>query len=325
MSTSQYPISVSLQSGGVIFTGFLTVDNATNLVVGVYETIEGNTNFSNNILIPTGTGAPYGTSPDGFSEYIIDEFLGPSHYCTYDNAYINGWINFDNNGIIIRSMSYYPTDSSFNLYGDLGTNNNLGTLIYNNGTSEYSSVPVVTTIQPIPISDICFPAKTPITTDQGNIPIEKIDPKIHTINDKPILAITQTISQDNYLVCFEKNALGLNCPNEKTIMSRDHKIYYNGKMIEACKFIGYVENVSKIEYTGDILYNVLMEDYDKMQVNNLVCETLHPENTIAKLYRSNLTEECKNKYICMMNEHILKTKYVPKNIISINRFKIVLA
>jgi hypothetical protein len=34
------------------------------------------------------------------------------------------------------------------------------------------------------ISDICFPAGTPITTDQGLIPIETILPNIHTINKK---------------------------------------------------------------------------------------------------------------------------------------------
>ena len=28
-----------------------------------------------------------------------------------------------------------------------------------------------------------------------------------------------------------------------------------------------------------------MEDYSKIVVNNLICETLHPDNLIAKLYR----------------------------------------
>jgi hypothetical protein len=27
-----------------------------------------------------------------------------------------------------------------------------------------------------------------------------------------------------------------------------------------------------------------MEEYDKMMVNNLICETLNPENQIARLY-----------------------------------------
>jgi len=32
-----------------------------------------------------------------------------------------------------------------------------------------------------------------------------------------------------------------------------------------------------------------MEDYGKMIVNNLICETLHPENDMTKLYGA-----CKN-------------------------------
>jgi hypothetical protein len=28
-----------------------------------------------------------------------------------------------------------------------------------------------------------------------------------------------------------------------------------------------------------------MEEYDKMMVNNLICETLHPENTVAQIYK----------------------------------------
>ncbi len=35
-----------------------------------------------------------------------------------------------------------------------------------------------------PVTNICFLAGTPVTTDQGNIPIEKINPKIHTIRNK---------------------------------------------------------------------------------------------------------------------------------------------
>ena len=55
-------------------------------------------------------------------------------------------------------------------------------------------------------------------------------------------------------------------------------------MIKAKNFINKFENVKKVRYTGEILYNVLMEEHNKMMVNNLICETLNPENTIAKLY-----------------------------------------
>ena len=54
-------------------------------------------------------------------------------------------------------------------------------------------------------------------------------------------------------------------------------------MIEAFKIINNFENGKKIKYSGEFLYNILMEKYDIINVNNLICETLHPENTLAKL------------------------------------------
>ena len=143
-----------------------------------------------------------------------------------------------------------------------------------------------------PSSNICFPKGTPINTDQGMIMIDQINPDLHTINKKLIVDITKTITMDNYLVEFRKNSLGINCPSEKTTMSLYHKVYYRGKMYEAKTFLGKFDKVRKVRYTGEILYNVLMEDYSEMIVNNLTCETLHPDNIIAKLY----TKKCKYTY-----------------------------
>jgi hypothetical protein len=52
-------------------------------------------------------------------------------------------------------------------------------------------------------------------------------------------------------------------------------------MIKANEFIGKYINIYKIKYTGEILYNVIMENHSIMSVNNLICETLHPDNKIA--------------------------------------------
>jgi hypothetical protein len=135
------------------------------------------------------------------------------------------------------------------------------------------------------ISNTCFPAGTLIVTNQGNIPIEKINPFIHTIRNKQIMCITKTITEDKHLVCFEKDSLSSNIPSEKTIISQNHVIFYKGNVMRAIHFVEKFKNVYKIKYTGEILYNVLMEQYDKMMVNNLICETLHPENNVAKLYK----------------------------------------
>ena len=151
---------------------------------------------------------------------------------------------------------------------------------------------------PVLISNICFPAGTPITTNQGTVPIEKINPEIHTIRNKPIVGITRTVTQDKSVVCFEKDSLGSNIPSQQTIMSKNHGILHNGKLRKAEVFVGN-DNITKVAYNGEILYNVLMEGPDKMIVNNLICETLHPENKIAKLYKvcKNLNSEEKQKLI----------------------------
>jgi hypothetical protein len=161
----------------------------------------------------------------------------------------------------------------------------------------------------LPISNICFIASTPITTDQGTVPIENIHPNIHTIRNKKILAITQTITNDKYLVCFEKNALGKNIPCEKTIMSKNHLLFHQGQMRKAKYFLGKYETVTKKKYkNGEILYNVLLAGYDKMLVNNLICETLHPESLIAKLYTllPNYTVEKQEKIITKYNTIVKK-------------------
>ena len=148
--------------------------------------------------------------------------------------------------------------------------------------------------EPVPdilISDICFPAGTPIKTDQGIIAIEHLQPSVHTIDRQRIQCITQTKSVDPYLICFEKNALDTNYPTQKTIMSKDHKIVYEGKLLEAYRFLEITYRVKKVKYSGETLYNVLLETYGIMKVNNLECETLHPQNAIAKLYLTTLKKQ----------------------------------
>lgn len=158
------------------------------------------------------------------------------------------------------------------------------------------------------LSNICFPAGTPISTNMGQIAIDQLDPSIHLIRNKKIVAITQTISPDKYLVCIEKDAIGMNVPSQKTIISKNHQIMYNGKMTAAKEFVNSHANVSKIAYNGEILYNVLMDEHDKMMVNNLICETLHPKSTVAQVYRilPKLNPEQRLEFIRSINKEIVE-------------------
>ena len=165
-----------------------------------------------------------------------------------------------------------------------------------------------------PISNICFPATTPIMCNQGNIPIEQLNPEIHTIRGKKIVGITKTVSQDKYLICFEKDALQENIPSKRTIITENHKIFYKGEMKKAGLFLNDYEKVRKVKYTGEVLYNVLLEEHEKMMVNNLICETLDPKNTIAKLYKTlvNLNEKQQNEVISHFNEYVIKKNIYKK-------------
>jgi len=146
-------------------------------------------------------------------------------------------------------------------------------------------------------ANICFLAGTLVNTDQGNIPIEQLNPNINTINRKPIQYITKTFSADPKLVMVKRHAFNKNIPNKDTVMSGFHKIQIDGHLIEAYKLSYINKNVRIIDNTNEPLYNILMENHEIISVQNMSVESLHPENIIAKLYKSDLPQDKKNKLI----------------------------
>lgn len=175
--------------------------------------------------------------------------------------------------------------------GQLGIEQNS---LSDNKTNEFTTVSLTSGFVPVsfgvyifdntPPSNICFIKDTPINTDQGIVFIQDINPKIHTIRGKPVILVTKTISDEKYLVCIKQGALGKNIPSQKTIMTMNHELFYNGSMIPAKNLLNMKLNVKKINYNGEILYNILLDEHYKMLVNNLIVETLSPTNAIAKLF-----------------------------------------
>ena len=139
----------------------------------------------------------------------------------------------------------------------------------------------------IMVSNICFSKNTPILTDQGVIKIQDINTAIHTIGYKSICHITKSISTFKHLVCFEKDSLGKNRPTTRTVVSECHKIYHYGRFISAVDLSYKYTNVHLVPYYGEILFNILMKKPEKVLVNNMICETLHPDNIAAKNYNKN--------------------------------------
>ena len=141
---------------------------------------------------------------------------------------------------------------------------------------------------------ICFVASTPIQTDQGEIAINKLTPGVNTINGKCIVDITETMSTEETLVEIKANALSENVPSRDTVMTNKHKVYYNGRLIEAGSLVGK-EGVTHIVYKGELVYNVVMSTYSTMMVNGMECETLDPENVqykLMELHKRMLTGRC---------------------------------
>jgi hypothetical protein len=182
--------------------------------------------------------------------------------------------------------------------------------LINNYSWLYGGVTLSCTIRFVPaISNICFPAGTPITTDQGPVPIEHLQPQVHTIHGQVIQHITQTVTLDPYLICFEKHALGLRVPTQRTILSKDHQIEFNGHLVPAERFLQYSSQVKKVKYTGEILYNVLLDTYTTLSVNGLRCETLHPDNVIARLYTNNYSAVERNTLVGALNVALVQRNW----------------
>ena len=337
--TGWYSINISIQNlagGNSMLSYYFSLDTTSNLITGFYNY----NNIGVNTLLPI-PPSPY-FNPSFTFNPIITTIPNPPYLSPADNMLdpttllfsYNAGINFVDTYLQSQNIEYFETQSTifplinplFNIFSynvGSGVQNGLWAyagpslaLVGLNNLVLTNSI----TIQPIsgppslpPISNVCFPSGTPISCDQGMIPIEKINCDFHTISNNKIVAITETISQDKYLVCFGKHSLGFNYPNAKTAMSKHHKLYYNGKMIETINFLDDFENVKKVKYNGEVLYNILLEKYGKVTVNNMICETLHPENLVAKIYTSNLDVDYKNQIIKEMNNSITKNKYFKYN------------
>ena len=290
-------LSYSIDSGANFTTKTTANGLGSNVVNGVYASADGSriyaATYGGGLSYSIDSGASF-TTKTTVNSGLGGNFV-PGVYASADGSRIYAATN----GGLSISTDSGATFTNKTTADGLGNN-----VVYRVYASE-----------DLPTSNICFPADTPILTDQGIIAIDQINPDIHTINKKPIVDIIKTITLDKFLVGFKKNALGFNYPTKNTLMSQNHKVYYQGKMRKAKTFLGHFEKAGKVKYTGEILYNVLMEKHSKIQVNNLICETLHPENIIAKLYtkKSNYSDEERDKIVVLLKNCIKKKDYESYN------------
>lgn len=290
-----------------IINGFFTVNVDTQKIINFYELSNGN--YIDILVDPIMFNEPeYNYSPR--SRDTGDILVNSQRLAQYFNYLpiqqygimsLISYITFSSRFVLERNTSYFI--SQFTIRNINAINFNINNL---------TEPPL------IPISNICFPSGTPVNTDNGIINIEKLNPYLHTIRGNKIETITKTVTQDKYIVCIEKDALAKNIPSEKTIISKNHKLFYNGSMVPSKKLLELNNTgIYKVKYTGEILYNILLEDkLDKMIVNNLICESLDPENNIAKMYyemkNANLDFEKHQQYIKLYNNYVKENKTFTK-------------
>ena len=211
----------------------------------------------------------------------------------YENLYINGLFTVFCLGT--TNFKYGTSFDGINWIFNTVTDSFISGLSYSTYLNKYITFKLflndnsVQVLLGLPnIEPICLPSGSPVVTDQGLVDIEKLDIAFHTISGKRIVAVTQTITPEKSLVCFEKNSLGINCPNKRTIMTQGHEVLYKGKLVQAKHFVGRLDGVHTVSYDGKVLYNVLHKMHGLMNINNMTLETLNPTNRIAKSILQNI-------------------------------------
>ena len=313
-----------------------TVINTNTPITSIQTYTPGSYKSTSSIDFQTGSGVILDAQGDVDAQFFIitesnitfNNFLGIALIRGARNCNVfwvaGGNITFTSNSLVPFIPSIFIASGSFLLQNDpiiLGRLYSQGRGITFSGISFVDATcgsPPIPPFPPFPpfpppFSNICFLGNTPVQTDQGIVSIKNIHPFFHTIHNEKIVAITQTVSVDEYLVCFEKNALGENYPCRQTVITKNHKINYKGKMIKAYKFTKCFKNVYKIKYNGEILYNVLMEKHRIMNINHLMCETLDPNNIVSKLYTSDSILN-KAEYVHEMNQHIVSNLKKEQNL-----------
>ena len=163
---------------------------------------------------------------------------------------------------------------------DTETSGNL--LIYTEGSLSGNVEFVISTSEKS-ISNICFYGDAKVLTSDGYKLICELK-KGMKIQNKEIEEVTVTVTEDKEIVLMKSGSLMKNMPLEDTRITKEHKVLYKGKMIEAKKLVNGTTIVYE-KYNGDSLYNILLAEEGKMIVNGMIVETLSPTNNIARLYK----------------------------------------
>ena len=139
-------------------------------------------------------------------------------------------------------------------------------------------------------ANVCFPPGTLLSLDQGDVEIQNVDTKKHTLNGKPILFVTKTVPNKPDVVCFEKDAFAPNVPSQRFECSRAHGIEFDGVRKMAEDWVD-ADQIHFVPNTHKFLYCLLLETHEMMDVYNIRAETLNPVRKVAQMYFAQLRKE----------------------------------
>ena len=299
-------------SGLTTFTAPSSVLTVFGVTVGIDQRVSGKTGVT--VILQDET-APVITSGSTGTSLVHHTGAGQTVYTIEATTDVIGVISYEIDGIDASLLSVNSSTGvvTLNAAPNYGSKNSFSfTVTASDAAGNTSAATTVTFSVLPPPALICFPAGTPVLTDQGEVDIDKIDPKKHTIRANKIEGITETTSIENYVVMIKKDAFSRNVPCRDTIISANHKIMFNNQMVKATDFTTkreYYNKIYKIPYTGYTLYNVLLENkHDLMTVNNIIAETLSPTSVNAWFFRAMKSvknnmerQEISDKYMSRLN------------------------
>ena len=127
-----------------------------------------------------------------------------------------------------------------------------------------------------PTIDVCLLEGTIIDTDQGKIPIERIN-KSFTIKNYKIKVITKGLFSSNTMVKIKKDTFSINVPNKDTYITPCHSLYLNGKFVLAGRLVDKIKGISfETMAEKPKVYNILFDKWLVINANGLPVESLHP-------------------------------------------------
>jgi len=120
----------------------------------------------------------------------------------------------------------------------------------------------------------CFLGNTKVKTDQGSVAFKNLTTN-HSIGGKRIKKVLKVRNSDDNMVFIRKHSLGEGVPNKNTYIGRNHGIFLpDGSFIRARNLITN-KGIAEHSRNPDLIYNVLLDTYGKMNVNGMTCETLN--------------------------------------------------